>query len=430
MHSNTQSRNSIFGVSWNLGNTLAVMLTLPFVILIFFITLTTQSAQGQTYNVIHNFTGGQDGGDPWAGPTLDRAGNLYGTAFGGGIHGYGVVYKLARHGSSWLLTPLYSFTAGADGGYPVGAVTFGPDGTLFGTTTGFGTYGAGTVFDLRPQPKACSTVLCSWNVTSLYQFSIDQWGNPDWPAGNIIFDSAGNLDGTTTNGGTNGFGSVYELTPSGGGWTESDIYSFDGDPRGSGVYPGVGIALDSAGDLYGTSYSGGAYGLGTVFELTRSGSNWTETILYSFNGIDGSGADGGVVFDRAGNLYGGTLVGGVPGRGGVVYELSPSNQGWTLTILHTFTFSGNGGIRGNLTVDSSGNIYGATVGDGAYGQGSVFKLTPSGSGWSFTDLYEFTGGSDGGSPLGGVAVDARGNLYGTASQGGAYGWGVVWEITP
>jgi len=244
MYTKGHPRNSLFGMSWNPANvTLVITFTLLFLIFLFlFLTLTAQSAQAQTYNVIHNFTGGQDGSDPWSGPTLDRAGNAYGTAFGGGLYGYGVVYKLSHHSSGWVLTRLHSFTGGPDGGYPVGAVAFGPNSTLFGATTGFGSYGGGNVFNLRPQPTACTTALCPWSETSLYQFSIDQWGNPDWPAGNIIFDPAGNLYGTTTNGGEYGFGSVFELTPSGGGWTETDIYSFDGDPRGDGVYPGVGIS--------------------------------------------------------------------------------------------------------------------------------------------------------------------------------------------
>jgi uncharacterized repeat protein (TIGR03803 family) len=380
-----------------------------------------QSAQAQTYNVIHPFTGGQDGGNPQSGPTLDRAGNLYGTTFEGGT-GYGVVYKLSHHGSSWALSPLYSFTLGADGGFPWAGVTFGPNGTLFGAAS-VGTYDGGTVFNLRPQPRACSSIVCPWTNTVIQE--LPAGSNPQ---GSLVFDSAGNLYGTTPGGGTHDHGSVFELTFSAGTWTETVIHTFAG--FGDGGDPGdAGVTLDSAGNLYGTTYDGGTNGWGTVFELTRSGSSWTKTILYSFqNGNDGHGPDGGVVFDRAGNLYGGTLYGGAGGEGGIIYQLSPSKEGWTLTILHTF--SGIGGTNGKPTIDSSGNIYGATVGDGAYRQGSVFKLTQSGGGWSFTDLYDFTGGDDGGSPPGGVAVDASGNLYGTASQGGSYGWGVVWEITP
>jgi len=431
MHSHTRSHTNIFGMSWNPAKAaMAILLTLLFLtLLLLFLTLTAPPVQGQTYSVIHNFTGGGDGGDPWSGPTLDSAGKLYGTTFGGGLSncggGCGVVYRLAHQGSAWVLNPLYSFTGGPDGGYPVGAVTFGPNGTLFGTTTEFGSYGGGTLFNLRPRPTACPTVLCPWSEASIYQYPLNS--NLPWPKGNIIFDPAGALYGTTTYGGEYGFGSVFQLSPSGGGWTETDIYDFQG--LADGGYPGVGLAMDGAGNLYGTTYFGGAYGWGTVFELTGSGSSWTRTTLYSFeNRSDGHGPAGGVTFDNAGNLFGGTLYGGSNGEAGIVYELSPSDGGWTFTLL--YTFSGNGGTDSNVTIDSSGNIYGTTVADGSYEQGSVFKLTPSDGGWIETDLYDFTGGTDGGSPKGAVATGSNGNLYGTASQGGAYNQGVVWQIAP
>ena len=402
--------------------TMTVLIMLRFLTLpTLFTTLASLPSHAQTYSVIHNFTGGQDGRDPWAGPTLDSAGNLYGTAYQGGSSQYGIVYKLSHRGSSWVLTPVYSFTCGTDGGFPVGAVTIGPDGTLFGTNTNCGTHYEGTVFNLRPQPTACTTALCAWNEISIYQFSAD------WPTGNLVFDRAGNLYGTTT-GVFLDFGTVFELTHSAAGWAETDIYDFDG--LGDGGYPGIGLALDGLGNLYGTTYVGGTYGGGTVFELTRSGSSWTQTILYSFqDGDDGHGPWGGVTRDRAGNLFGSTWS-GANGVAGIVYELTPASGGWSFTLLHTFTGNGGGGPRCSLTLDGSGSLYGTTANGGTYEQGSVFKLTPSAGGWIFTDLYDFTGGSDGGEPYGSVAVDANGNLYGTTTTGGAYAWGVIWEITP
>ena len=171
--------------------------------------------------------------------------------------------------------------------------------------------------------------MCPWTDTVIYQF-----GGSPYSTGTMIFDSAGNLYGTTHEGGY-GYGTVFELTLSEGIWTETDIYNFDGDPRGDGVYPGVSMAVDGAGNLYGTSYAGGSFGWGTVFELTRSGSSWTKTLLYSFqNGNDGHGPAGGVVSDRAGNLYGGTLYGG-NGAAGAVYELTPSNGRWKFAVLYT-----------------------------------------------------------------------------------------------
>jgi uncharacterized repeat protein (TIGR03803 family) len=134
-----------------------------------------------------------------------------------------------------------------------------------------------------------------------------------------------------------------------------------------------------------------------------------------------------VIFDQAGNLYGTTSYDG-PDGAGTVFELSPSDGGWTLNVLHSF--AGSEGPYGGVTMDAAGNLYGTTFAGGAHLSGSVYKLTPSGSGWTFTDLYDFTGGNDGGYPYGTVAIDANGNLYGTASHNGALGYGTIWEIMP
>jgi uncharacterized repeat protein (TIGR03803 family) len=158
--------------------------------------------------------------------------------------------------------------------------------------------------------------------------------------------------------------------------------------------------------------------------LTRSGSGWTETVLYSFqNGSDGANPAAGLTIDN-GNLYGATTTTGGSGGGGTVFG-SPNGPSDPI-----YSFSGGGGPATSLVADASGNLYGTTVKDGAYGAGNVFKLTPSGGGWTYTDLYDFTGGSDGGNPFGSLALDANGNLYGTAEAGGANGDGVVFEITP
>ena len=152
-------------------------------------------------------------------------------------------------------------------------------------------------------------------------------------------------------------------------------------------------------------------------------------MLYNFQGLnDGQNPVGGVILDGAGNVYGGTFDGGVNG-GGTVYELSPSAGGWTFTTLYSFT-GGYGGPYNKLTFDAKGNLYGATEGEGAHGSGSVFKLTRANGTWTLTDLYDFTGGTDGGVPYGSLAVDAKGNIFGTASLGGSKNQGVVFEITP
>jgi uncharacterized repeat protein (TIGR03803 family) len=395
-----------------------------------------QSAQAQAYSVIHNFTGGQDGSHPYAGLTIDRAGHLYGTAANGGA-GYGTVFKLSHQASGWVFNPLYSFKGGNDAAFPGARVIIGPDGSLYGTAEGGGSgcggNGCGTVFNVKPGASACKTALCSWTETVLYSFT----GNDGYgiAIGDLAFDQAGNIYGTTEFGGEgpypSGNGTVWELMPSKGGWTHSVLYRFGGGEDGYVIYSGV--IFDEVGNLYGTARQGGGFGCsgagcGTVYQLTPSGSGWTENILYRFQGgNDGLFPIAGLLLDRMGNLYGGTSGGG-SGNGGTVFDLTPANGGWTFHTL--YGLAGNGGMSAAPTMDAAGNLYGVTLGDGAYSQGNVFKLTPSGGGWTYTDLYDFTGGSDGGFPISNVVMDASGNLYGTTYEGGSNGLGVAWEITP
>jgi len=412
----------------------------------------TQSAQAQTYSVLYTFAGGQAGGPIEAGLAIDRADNLYGVSFGGGtgtncLLGCGFVFKLAKRGSSWALTPVYDFQGPPDGNWPIG-VMIGPNGKLYGTTEGGGinngetnclpsTNGCGTVFELGPAKGGCRTnAVCpnKWVETVLYPFTglNDDGGNPQ--TGNLLFDDSGNIYGTTSLGGASPqCGTVYEVSPSGGNWQETTLYSFDSGIAGF-CSPHSGVVFDHAGDLYGT-------GAGVVYQLMPTGSGWTANVLHNFNSkTDGDGPANGVIFDAAGNLYGGTSSFGANG-GGTVFELVASED-WILDTLYSFTnkspFGGTGPAAG-LTMDTAGNLYGATQNDGTYGWGNVFKLTPSRNGWIYTDLYDFTGGSDGGVPLGGVAIGGNGNLYGTTLQGGdlsecifpaGSGCGVVWEIIP
>ncbi len=385
-------------------------------VFVFALMLVASPAHAQKYKVLHNFTNGGDGGDPYAGLTIDRAGNFYGTASGGGSAGWGTVYKMSHQGSGWVVLPLYGFKSGNDGANPLSPVTIGPDGSIYGQT--IGEYdGQGTVFNLKPPPTRPPTVLSPWTETVLHQFT--GYNDGDQPVyGPLIFDPAGNLYGTTQFGGTGSFGIVYELTPYGDNWIESILYDFSLPTNG----PLSGVVRDSAGNLYGTTADGGA-----VFELSPSGSGWTMTILHTFNGgNDGSLAYGGLVMDPAGNLYGASSGGGSR-FGGVVYELSPNNGGWTYNII--YSLSGIGGPYGNLTLDAAGNLYGAAFGDGANDAGMIFKLTPSNGSWTFTDLHDFSFDTAY-FPYGAVTLDGNGNLFGTASGGGVYGHGVIWEITP
>jgi uncharacterized repeat protein (TIGR03803 family) len=387
---------------------------------------------------LHSFTGGSDGGRPEDGLILDSAGNLYGTTptagntsdCGGG--GCGTVFKLSPvSGGGYAETLLYSFTDGNDGGYPYGGLILDNAGNLYGTTNNGGTSDAGTVFKLSPAAGG------SYTETVLYSFTGVN-GDGRQPTSALIFDNAGNLYGTTQYGGSSisSAGTVFKLSPaSGGSYTETVLYSFTNGSDGG--FSNAGVILDSAGNLYGTTENGGAFLKGTVFKLSpASGGSYTETVLHSFTeGSDGGGPFAGVILDSAGNLYGTTAYGGnlidCGNFGcGTVFKLSPASGGaYTETVLHAFTSGADGwDVVGGLVFDSAGNLYGTTVEGGStsycngYGCGTVFKLSPA-SGGSYTEtvLYSFTNVTDGDSPYAGVVLDSVGNLYGTTIYGGASG---------
>lgn len=405
-------------------------------------------AQAQTLSVLHSFSGYGDGAVPTAGLTIDQGGNFYGTtAIGGaayGAAGYGTVFKLTHAGSGWILSTLYAFQGGDDGANPYAGVVFGPDGALYGTTSDSGdpedhleTNYYGTVFRLQPPATICRSTSCPWTKTVLYRFTA-MGGDGAYPGyGNLTFDAAGNIYGTTTSGGGDGgncspynnCGVVFKLTRSGESWTESVLYSFS-QTGNEGIIPESGVVLDRAGNVYGTTFFGGAYGSGggVAFELTPSGSAWTATVLHSFGGPnDGGNPFGGMLMDQQGNLYGSTTEGPGSSNAGTVYELQPSGDGWSYSTISVL--SGDGGPSDAPTMDAAGNLYSTTTNDGSFGFGNVFKLTPSGGSWIYTDLYDFNINHGGGYPFGSVALDADGNIYGTTSQSSS-GYGEVWELTP
>lgn len=391
-----------------------------------------QPARAQTYTVIHNFTGGSAGAYPYAGLTIDGRGNLYGTTDQGGQglcppanNGCGIVFKMSHVGSGWVFNPIYKFGGSPDGGGPYGPVVFGPNGSLYGTTVGGGSTnclsGCGIAYNLRPSPTACVTALCPWRETLLYSFQ----GGTDayYPTGEVAFDASGDMYGTTYVGGTGGPGTVWKLTPSGRGWTESIAHNFAGGDEGGNPYGGV--VFDNSGNMYVSAVAGGSGNNGAVDELIPAGSGWTEHTLYDFQGgSDGGGPMAGLLF-AGGNLYGSTVNG--PNNGGTVYELMPSGGGWSFSTIADLPTEE--GPFSKLVADSAGNLYGTTqIGSGDHG--TVFKLTRSGDSWTLTVLHHFTGGSDGDTPLGSVALDSSGNIYGTTLLGGTAGTGVVFEITP
>ena len=410
---------------WKWMATFALVLAIPLAAPI----LATQPAQAQTFKVIYTFTGHTSAAHPLAGLTIDQQGNLYGTTAWGGKYDGGTVYELQPTQSGFTYNQLHSFGHGADGSFAWGGVTLGSNGILYGTTAGGGSNGDGAVFKLRQ--TSCHSAPCPWAETVLYSFTGQSDGRN--PQAGVILDAKGNIYGTNVNGGGSKVGVAYEMKPSGSGWTYEVLYTFTGAQDGAN--PSSLLMFDSAGNLYGTAATGGdsgcsGFGCGTVYELTHSASGWTEHTLYSFQGgTDGGEPAAGLVADTEGNLYGTT-----PGiiDGGTVFELSPFAGSWMFNLAYDANGSGPGPVN-TLIRDSAGNLYGSSWGDGLYGQGVVFKLTPANGGWTYTSLHDFTGGADGGNAQGGLVMDSKGNLYGTTYMGGLPSCarcGVVYEITP
>ena len=303
---------------------------------------------------------------------------LYGTTTAGGRHGFGTVFALTPAGGKWTETVLHSFAGNVDAATPYGGLVIGASGVLYGTTYAGGTAGKGTVFQLTPPASAGS----KWNESVLHSFTAG--GDGSHPEAALIMGAGGMLLGTTSAGGTKNFGTVFQMIPppgAGGTWTESVLYSFqDGDSDGSTPYGP--LVMGKNGTLYGTTYLSGLGLNGTVFALHPPGPSgtWQETVLYSFANQfgDASRPLGGVAIDSAGALYGTTELGGSSGQGAVfkLAQTGPHGQ-WTEIILYSFT----GGVDGalpwaGLLLAPSGTLYGTTWSGGAANYGTVFKLIP------------------------------------------------------
>ena len=363
----------------------------------------TPSASGRwKKETIYSFKGGSDGAFPFAGLIFDKAGHLYGTAReGGGTQDAGVVFELSPNaGGTWSERILYSFCAQKncrDGSTPDARLTFDPAGNLYGTTY----YGGhliqccGVVFKLKPNADG------SWKESVLHSFCALMYC-PDGanPYAGVTLDAAGNLYGTAANGGAHGgrdytykYGVVFKLTPNqDGSWTESVLHSFCSLANcRDGWQPDGGVIIDSAGDLYGTTWEGGDFscdvaniGCGVVYKLTRTtNGSWKEKVVHTFEKKDGAHPIAGLIFDRAGILYGTTSGGGnfLSRCGafgcGTVFKLAPnSKSGWSETVLHDFFNAPGFCPFGDLAFDTAGLLYGTTLGDEATSLGSVFQVTP------------------------------------------------------
>lgn len=392
----------------------------PTRLIAFLILSATSLVASSKYVLLYSFTGGTDGNEPEAGVVLDSAGNAYGTTCAGGLYGQGVAYELSPGtGGTWTESVLYNFGADSDGACPESSLIFDAAGNLYGTTYNGGLYGVGTVFELMHDSQG-------WVETVIHNFGSSKVDGTH-PISGVTFDQAGNLYGTTLEGGYPGWGTVYTLTQSGSSWTERIIYAFS--PGKYGVNPFGGVTFDSSGNLYGTTAAGGSYAYGNVFKLTKSGNMWLWSAIYSFKGEDdGGSAYATPVFDALGNLYGTTIYRGAADAG-TVYRLQPFGNGWNFLLLHTFNGKDGQNPDVGVAVDALSNVYGTTQA-GTGNSGTVFELSVNGQGaWTEKVLHSFTNGADGGAPSSVPALDSQGNLFGTASTGGKFNSGTVFEVT-
>ncbi len=396
-------------------------------------------AWGQTFHTLVQLpynTSSANGG-----MAIDSNGNLYGPAYNGGEDN-GSIFEAVNSNGTYTVKGIYQWLSGTGMGYPIGGLGGGlirdSQGFLYGTLPLYGPMAnsAGTIFRLSPNGV----------ITVLYPFSGGADGGS--PVGGLVVGPDGSFYGTAGGGGNNGCtsfgqsvscGVVFELVKGVRSWTYKVLYSFQ--PGSDGFNPSGPLYFDSAGNIYGTTQSGGlrtgsdcSYtGCGTVFKLTKnSDGQWTESILYQFTGnTDGERPSGGVVLDASSNIYGGTSHG--DNGDGNLYQLIPNGHGG-YTENTIITYNGRNGTEPNVAmqgsnflVDASGNLWGTTYMGGATGNGTIFKLVP-GANPAYTDVYDFQGTSDSGTPIGTLVSDAAGNIYG-ATTGGGSNLGTIYELT-
>lgn len=380
---------------------------------------------------LYSFTGGSDGSFPHAGLIADEKGNLYGVTGSGGTNHSGVVFELSppkRGETAWTQTTLYAFSGGNDGGNPQAALMMDGKRDLYGTTYGGGSNGEGVVFKLHKHKNG------QWEYSRLWNFTGGNDGGV--PSGALTMDSTGNLYGTTTQGGTGVVGTVFELSPptTGKQWTENVLYNFTGNNDGG--EPMGNVLLGTDGNIYGTTAGYGQFNYGVVYRLTapQSGGNWGFSVLHAFAGSsDGEVPRDGLIQDANGTLYGTTA--GFDHSYGNVFQMHTdgSNYNVIFTVTGGQGFTGNGPWQ-TVSMGEDGTIYGTTYADGQSSFGEVFQLKPgSGGSWKSTVLYAFPGGAGGQYSYSKPLIDKVGRIYGTtygvAGQGGFFP-GTVWRVKP
>jgi len=394
-------------------------------------------AFAQTLTTLHDFGANQDGQNPQAGVVFDQQGNLYGTTIGA-VNGNGIVYRLTPPeggGAPWTESVLHKFAGQPDGGVPVCALTIFSSGRLFGTTEEGGAHGMGSVFGLQPPANTGD----SWRERLLYSFGSSA-SDGVVPNSELLPANPG-FYGATREGGAHGVGTVFLVRPPIGGGTncsETILYSFAG--QSDAAFPLGGLVQDQAGNLYGVTLEGGANNLGAVYQLSppaSEGGSWTETVIFSFSGPDGTLPTGQLQFDQSGALYGTTDGGGSLQEGTVFQLVPPSGPGgsWSQSVLYNFSGGRDGGNpAAGVIIDNMGRIFG-TASTGGLGRpfpgGVIFRLLPpvnQGDPWRETVLHAF-GGPDGFRSLSQL-VPKDGSFYGTTSSGGLNGTGTVFVLTP
>jgi uncharacterized repeat protein (TIGR03803 family) len=384
------------------------------------------AASASTTQVIYSFGGGNDGEYLDTELVVDAAGNLYGTTVQGGLHNSGTVFQLSPSGGGWIHTVLYDFTGGLDGGEPYKGVTLDAAGNLYGTavTGGNGPCegGCGVTYEMTNSGG-------HWTQSVIHNFTGADGSGPGSP---VVLDKAGNVYGTTPTGGADGFGVVYQLHNANGQWTLRVIHTFTGGADGGTGSAGR-VAFDAAGNLYGVATVGGAHQAGVVYKLTPTQTGeWGQQTLYAFNDEPDSGFPyGGLVADKKHNLYGTTYYAGAHDIG-TVYRLSLRNGTWVETGLYSFRGGSDGSSPiSTLAFDKAGNLYGtASEGGAACGCGTIFELSATGGRVSYTTPHSFQGMPDGAFPYDGMVMDAGGNLYGATTHGGTSNNGAIYQLTP
>ena len=406
-------------------------------------TITTTSSDNYAcpppqkgFHDLHDFGYGSSG------VAINGAGSLFGSFATGGSNGAGVLYDLTQRAGRWFLSSLYSFLGGSEGNSPNGVIV-GPGGALYGAAQGGvqtcgkdGTSYCGLIYEARPGPTAGANALCGWNVTNIYQFT----SNTDaWNGTVSTFDSAGNLYGFSPIGGAGGEGAVFELLPSGGGWTEKILYSFPQD-NSAGTVPNS-LLLGQDGNLYGTAEYGGN-GYGVVFQLVQSGSGWTENILHAFTDTTDGTQPAGLVQSPSGEIYGFSICDGYAGSYctiywdyyGLVFSLQPSDSGWTFNVIYNNSGDCNEwrNLINGLAFDAAGNLYLAEGGDDAQcdWRGCYFNHCGLIKGLGSPPLV-----SGNANIFWNLTSDPKGNLYGTTGSCGGLGTpfrfgGMIWQYSP